>query len=38
MLTQAPVVWLDELQHYLDGEYGLTGDVVLALLNAPGPV
>jgi hypothetical protein len=37
-LTQAPplrtVVWLDELQRYLDGEHGLTGGVVRALLNA----
>ena len=32
------VVWLDELQRYLDGEHGLTGAVVRALLNAPGPV
>jgi hypothetical protein len=41
-LAQAPsprmVVWLDELQRYLDGEQGLTGGVVRALLNAPGPV
>ena len=29
------VVWLDELQRYLDGEHGLTGSVVRALLNAP---
>ena len=29
------VVWLDELQRYLDGEHGLTGGVVRALLNAP---
>jgi len=28
------VVWLDELQRYLDGEHGLTGGVVRALLNA----
>ena len=27
------VVWLDELQHYLDGEHGLTGAVMRALLN-----
>jgi hypothetical protein len=37
-LAQAPpprtVVWLDELQRYLDGEHGLTGAVVRALLNA----
>ena len=32
------VVWLDELQRYLDGEHGLTGGVVRALLNAPGSV
>ena len=32
------VVWLDEVQRYLDGEHGLTGGVVRALLNAPGPV
>jgi hypothetical protein len=31
------VVWLDELQRYLDGEHGLTGDVMRALLNAPHP-
>jgi hypothetical protein len=40
-LAQAPpqtVLWLDELQRYLDGEYGLTGGMVRALLNAPGPV
>ena len=29
------VVWLDELQRYLDGEHGLTGGVVRALLGAP---
>ena len=32
------VVWLDELQRYLDGEHGLTGGVVRALLSAPDPV
>jgi hypothetical protein len=32
------VVWLDELQHYLDGEHGLDGATVRALLGAPGPV
>jgi hypothetical protein len=32
------VIWLDELQRYLDGEHGLTGGVVRALLTAPGPV
>ena len=41
-LAQAPpprtVVWLDELQRYLDGEHGMTGGTVRALLNAPGPV
>ena len=31
------VVWLDELQRYLDGEHGLTGGVVRALLDAPYP-
>ena len=40
-LASAPmaqtVVWLDELQRYLDGERGLTGGVVRALLNAPFP-
>jgi hypothetical protein len=40
-LAQAPsartVVWLDELQRYLDGEHGLTGGVVRTLLNAPHP-
>jgi hypothetical protein len=28
------VVWLDELQRYLDGEHGLTGGMVRALLNS----
>ena len=41
-LTQAPpaqmVVWLDELQRYLDGEHGLTGAAARALLNTPEPV
>ena len=32
------VVWLDELQRYLDGEHGLAGGMIRALLNAPGPV
>ncbi len=32
------VVWLDELQRYLDGEHGLAGGTIRALLNAPGPV
>ena len=40
-LAQAPtprtVVWLDELQRYLDSEQGLTGAIVRALLNAPHP-
>jgi hypothetical protein len=31
------VVWLDELQRYLDGEHGLTGGVVRALLEVPHP-
>ena len=31
------VVWLNELQNYLDGEHGLTGAVVRALLNPPYP-
>ena len=35
--TPETVVWLDELQRYLDGEHGLTGGVVRALLNAPHP-
>jgi len=38
-LAQAPsprtVVWLDELQRYFDGEHGLTGGVVRALLSTP---
>ena len=41
-LAMAPsprtVVWLDELQRYLDGEHGLTGAVVRALLGAPHPI
>jgi hypothetical protein len=41
VLTGAPaprtVVWLDELQRYLDGEHGLTGAVVRALLNGLHP-
>ena len=40
-LAQAPsprtVVWLDELQRYLDGEHGLTGAAVRTLLGAPHP-
>jgi TIR domain len=31
------VVWLDELQRYLDGEHGLTGAVIRALLDVPHP-
>ena len=31
------VVWLDELQRYLDGEHRLTGGLMRALLNAPHP-
>jgi len=31
------VVWLDELQRYLDGDQGITGSVVRALLNARHP-
>ena len=31
------VVWLDELQRYLDGEHGLTGGVMRTLLGAPHP-
>ena len=36
--TGRTVVWLDELQRYLDGEGGLAGGVVRALLGAPDPV
>jgi hypothetical protein len=40
-LARAPfprmVVWLDELQRYIDGEQGVTGGMVRALLNAPHP-
>jgi hypothetical protein len=32
------VVWLDELQRYLDGEHGLAGGAMRALLGAPDPV
>jgi predicted negative regulator of RcsB-dependent stress response len=35
--TPRLVVWLDELQRYLDGEHGLTGGVVRALLDARHP-
>ena len=31
------VVWLDELQRYLDDKHGLTGGVIRALLGAPAP-
>ena len=31
--TPRTVVWLDELESYLDGEYGLTGGVIRMLLN-----
>jgi hypothetical protein len=42
-LAQPPVptrmvVWLDELQRYLDGDHGLTAAVIRALLAGPGPV
>ena len=41
-LAQVPspqtVVWLDELQDYLDGAHGLDGATMRALLGAPGPV
>jgi hypothetical protein len=40
-LAKAPsprtVVWLDELQRYLDGEHGMTGGLVRALLGATHP-
>ena len=40
-LARAPlsrtVVWLDELQRYLDGEHGLTAGVIRSLLNGPHP-
>ena len=35
--TPQTVLWLDELQRYLDGEHGLTGALVRTLLNAPHP-
>jgi TIR domain len=35
--TPQTVVWLDELQLYLDGKHGLTGGMVRALLNPPYP-
>ena len=31
------VIWLDELQRYLEGEHALTGGVVRTLLDAPHP-
>jgi hypothetical protein len=31
------VIWLDELQRYLDGGHGLTGGVIRALMNAAHP-
>ena len=34
-LAPQTVVWLDELERYVDGEDGLTGAVVRTLLNAP---
>jgi hypothetical protein len=40
-LAQAPprmVIWLDELQRYLDGARGLAGGAVRSLLNAPNAV
>ena len=36
--TPQTVVWIDELQRYLDGEHGLTGAVIRTLLNASHPV
>ena len=36
--TPQTVVWLDELQQYLDDEHGLTAAEIRALLNAPDPV
>jgi hypothetical protein len=36
-LPPRTVVWLDELQRYLNGEHGLTGGVVRALLGASHP-
>ena len=36
-LPPRTVVWLDELQRYLDGEHGLTGGVMRALLTAANP-
>jgi hypothetical protein len=36
-LSARTVVWLDEVQRYLDGEHGLTGGVVRTLLGSPHP-
>jgi len=40
-LARAPLprtlVWLDELQRYLDGEHGVTAGVIRGLLNGPHP-
>jgi hypothetical protein len=36
-LPPRTVVWLDDLQRYLDGEHGLSGGVVRALLTAAHP-
>ena len=36
--TPRTVVWLDELQRYLDGEHELTGAVIRSLLNAMHPL
>ena len=41
LATMSPartVVWLDELQRYLDSEHGLAARTIRALLDAPGPV
>jgi predicted negative regulator of RcsB-dependent stress response len=35
--TPRTVVWLDELQRYMDGERGLTGAMIRVLLSAPHP-
>ena len=37
-LPPRTVLWLDELQRYLDGEHGLTGGTIRALLSAGHPV
>ena len=36
--TPRTIVWLDEIQRYLDGEHGLTAATVRALLRAPAQV